>query len=393
LELSTYNTTTELVQKHVTQSHKTLGTYKCIVGAETEQFNKLLEKSTKICNLASEGQFNRQQAWLAYRCCYIPSMIYCLSAVSLNEKQLNNIQTKATAQFTRGCGFELTYPKALVHGPICFGGLGFCHLYVESNVLKIETLICHINKGTSLGEMMKVNLNWVQIHTGINTPFMLGKNHIDYIQDNWFIEICNFLMKCNASIRIKNIWRPQILRNLDKLIMTKINPNTVTKSQRMIINNWRMFFQVSSIAELINYAGDQIRSEFFYKNKQHGYESSTKYRWPKRHIPCSSTFHIWKDYITKITKCDSTRKLQKKLGMWSVNPTTTISIRSWIHKHQKYIVVLGENDLWYKHPLWKINISTAYYRVTNNPVVGAICFDALIPVDVMQEEQFYVVKC
>jgi hypothetical protein len=52
---------TELNQKHVTESHKTLGTYKCVVGVELELSNQLLLKSNKICNLEKGGQFDKQQ--------------------------------------------------------------------------------------------------------------------------------------------------------------------------------------------------------------------------------------------------------------------------------------------------------------------------------------------
>jgi hypothetical protein len=39
------------------------------------------------------------------------------------------------------CGYEMTLPKSIVHGPIGYGGLGFQHLYVESNINKISYVI------------------------------------------------------------------------------------------------------------------------------------------------------------------------------------------------------------------------------------------------------------
>jgi hypothetical protein len=102
-------------------------------------------------------------------------MVYSLTAVSMEEKQLTSIQKRATTQFTRMCGYEMTFPKAAVHGPKCFGGLGFKHLYVESNVNKIEAVICHVNKQTKLGKIMLMNLNWIQLHSGIRTPILEHK--------------------------------------------------------------------------------------------------------------------------------------------------------------------------------------------------------------------------
>jgi hypothetical protein len=54
----------------------------------------------------------------------------------MSEVQLQKIQQKATTQLTRMCGFEKSTPKAVVHGPVAFGGLGFHNLYTESNIQK-----------------------------------------------------------------------------------------------------------------------------------------------------------------------------------------------------------------------------------------------------------------
>jgi hypothetical protein len=99
-------------------------------------------------------------------------MVYSLTAVNLNEKQLTTIQRKATSNYTQAAGFETTFPKAIVHGPISFGGLGFLHLFVESNIGKIGTIICHINKKNALGKSKVTNLNWVQLHAGTGTPLL-----------------------------------------------------------------------------------------------------------------------------------------------------------------------------------------------------------------------------
>jgi hypothetical protein len=122
--LTTTEKSTALEQKEVFDSHKTLGCYKCVIGNENTQFDVLIEKSNKIASQIETGQLNKRQARLAHSCCYIPSMVYCLAAVNMTEAQLVKIQRKATTQFTRNCGFEMTTPKSIVHGPIAFGGIG-----------------------------------------------------------------------------------------------------------------------------------------------------------------------------------------------------------------------------------------------------------------------------
>jgi hypothetical protein len=84
LKLTTKIEPVKITQREVNESHKTLGTHKCIMGDETEQYKVLLEKSNGILTLAENSQFKRQQAWMGYSCFYIPSMVYSLVAVSMN---------------------------------------------------------------------------------------------------------------------------------------------------------------------------------------------------------------------------------------------------------------------------------------------------------------------
>jgi hypothetical protein len=86
-------------------------------------------------------------------------------------------------------GYECTFPKAVVHAPIDFGRLGFHHLYAESNTMKIEAIICHINNMTPLEDTMKNILSWVQIHSGKEMPILQNRQNINYVQDNWYKEI------------------------------------------------------------------------------------------------------------------------------------------------------------------------------------------------------------
>jgi hypothetical protein len=57
-------------------------------------------------------------------------------------------------------------------------------LKVESNPTKIESIMCHLNKNTKLGEKIRLNLNWIHLHIGIETPYLQYKKKLVYIKDN-----------------------------------------------------------------------------------------------------------------------------------------------------------------------------------------------------------------
>jgi hypothetical protein len=181
-----------LEQKEVNSCHKTLGTYKCLVGSEDDHYKFLKEKSDNLAKLTSSSQFNRRQAQRALNSCYVPALTYSLTAVNLNAVQIDKIQQPATTVYLRKCGYEMNFPRKLVYSPVIYGGIGFRQLSVESISKKIESLICHINDKSLLGKSMEIILNWTQLHTGLESSILTNDNDINYIQKNWFSQFVNF---------------------------------------------------------------------------------------------------------------------------------------------------------------------------------------------------------
>jgi hypothetical protein len=74
-----------ILQKEVTESHKTLGVFKTFSGTEEDHVTSLKTKSDNIITRLWSGQINRRQDKLAYNCNYIPAMVYSLPATRLTE--------------------------------------------------------------------------------------------------------------------------------------------------------------------------------------------------------------------------------------------------------------------------------------------------------------------
>jgi hypothetical protein len=386
---------TIITQKEVHQSHKTLGTYKCISGKETEQFNQLLNKSNKIALQIAKGQLNTRQAKLAYSCCYIPSMIYSLTAVSLTMKQLDQIQQKATTQLTRASGYEISFPKAVIHGPTEFGGLGFQKLYVESNVNKIESILCHINKQTTLGATMKMNINWIQMHSGIQQPFLETTNPLEYLQQNWFVEIRKFLVTSKATIKIKNLWIPTLLWTNDSMIMQQKILQKDTKRNQKIINNWRLYFKVLYKSEIINYSGDCVKPEFMRRDHTKEYTPASKLRWPIQEKPEQNRYRTWLNYIKEITGCDNNGRIcnkNQRLGTWSMDLEKTHKIHSWIHDTTHHIIICKDNGTNYQHNIIQESNGTSTYKKIGHILLHSFNTSDYRPIDTITLQTTIQVK-
>jgi hypothetical protein len=160
--------------------------------------------------------------------------------------------------YTSKCGYEMHFPRKVVYCPIGLRGLGFNQLHLVSSCIKLRL----ITSQTTLGKNMEMILNWTQLHSGLSCPILETTVNINYIQRNWFTQIREFLFNTISKIKIKTRWAPVIKRVNDFAIMDKIRP----VSKKVIFNNWKLFFQESTLSDIVNISGVYIEVKFIKKS-------------------------------------------------------------------------------------------------------------------------------
>jgi hypothetical protein len=272
-------------------------------------------------------------------------------------------------------GFEEKFPRAVVFGPTIFGGLGFRQLYVDSNCIKIETIICNINGTTSLGESIKININWIQLIVGSETPILESRDQIPHIERNWITAIRDFLIETNSTIKIKNLWKPSISREHDQILMDQVMTLDIPNTHKIIFNNYRIYFKVLTTSDLTNNEGTHIRPEFLNKTTAAGYKSTTKLKWPNQKMPSIKYFNIWTKILQEITNCSESGRLTNPLGSWL--------------SHQLIAVHDMKINMW-KHYLRSHTVRSSIYFNTNQPVeFPDMNMAEYEPIDVELQGTFY----
>ena len=172
-------------QKECQCHHKTLGVYKNILGDDTYQYRELLKKSNNMAQIASGAKMSKHQARVAFHMIYLPTINYSLPACSFTLQQTESIQAKALENFLPAMGWRRTSSRALVHGPLEYGGYDIPHLYALQGMQKLTTLINHIRANTELGQLFLTNINWIQLLSGRGVQFLSDNYKIEYLPENW----------------------------------------------------------------------------------------------------------------------------------------------------------------------------------------------------------------
>jgi hypothetical protein len=345
--------TQSLHQRDVSQSHKTRAVYKSIDGNETDHITYLTDKSNNLAALATTGQFNRSQSALAYFTSYVPGMMYSLPAMRLSEKILYRIQMKALAIFLQLNGYEETFPRAVVFGPKIYGGIEFKEIYSECTCRKVEALSCHVNAHSEIGIMGIVDLNWQQLHCGATQMFFEGGKDFNYVKDNWFMTIQEFINKVNMKIFIKGLWKPKLYRVHDIILMDVIRLLPMSKCDKTTTNNWRMYFQVTNLSNLTNHSGSRLQPWFYRRRDVASFVPNSKINWPIQKMPSMSTFRVWVNALHRIFQFADTGELTQHLGAWIANPLDIMKIASLVHIDHENLAAWDYNT-----NQWKIHLHT-----------------------------------
>jgi hypothetical protein len=307
-----------ITQKEVNKSHKTLGVYKAIDGNELEQITQLKIKSEAFGRKVQKASLSRKQANMAYKMVYIPSLKYGLPACSLTLDNINYIQNSALDKFLPAMGYEHGTPRALIHGPQEMGGVEIPHLFTEMLGMKIEAIISHIRANTVLGKSICINLNYLQLRAGIEKPILTCRDDLGYICPNWILHIRDYLIDINGSLDIKNVWIPIKQRQHDVILMQEFRLLGLSNSELRLVNNWRIFFQVSTLVELCNPEGNRIQPCFLTKPSGRivTKENPTNLRWPIQREPGKRGFALWLKCINTCFQPYNKGRINHQFGRW-----------------------------------------------------------------------------
>ena len=264
----------------------------------------------------------RKQARFAYNCKYFSSMRYGLPSCSLTKSTIDHIQQQPVEHFLSKMGYENKFPRAIVFAPPEYGGLNLPHLYSEMMVLKLETLISNIRSNIDLGKAILININLLQLISGIEKPIFNTPRELKYIDNNWLLHLRSFLIEINGFINIKSAWHQEPQRQHDLLLMESFIQRGFSIKELRLINLWRSFFQVNTLADICEPAeNSKIQNCFLVLPKGNIVmkKNRSKLNWPYQPEPGDKGFKLWCKAIKESFQLDITARIIKyNIGLWLV---------------------------------------------------------------------------
>jgi hypothetical protein len=151
-------------------------------------------------------------------------------------------------QFLPKMRFNKHTARAVVYGPKKCGEMGIKNLYVKQSLEQINIFMQHTRLESPLGNIMNINLDWVQLMAGIERLVFEDTRLLYHLEGEWSISIRKFLQATECQIKTTNRWKPQLEREKDKCIMDVIRAHTIKQGKK--INRCRVCLQVTTIADI-----------------------------------------------------------------------------------------------------------------------------------------------
>jgi hypothetical protein len=73
--------------------------------------------------------------------------------------------------------------------------------------MKLELVISHIRAGSALGKLYRININYLQLHSGVETPVLESSKELSSLEQNWLTQFREFLITVNGKLKIRDLWR------------------------------------------------------------------------------------------------------------------------------------------------------------------------------------------
>jgi ribonuclease HI len=319
------------------ESQKLLGVMKNPMGDQQDEITRLKQKSDNIAKRINTNKMTRAEAKLAYEAFYIPAVRYSLNITSINQMDMESIQSKAVLAFLAAQGFNRHMPREVVFAPTLFQGLGMRHMYDMQGADSTRLLLQELNQEGSMTQKMLISLlDTIQLEAGIGKPILENCKALAYIEWGWIPQIRDFLWHINGQI-IGATETPKIYRENDQYLMDSPLIETLSRRDQIYIHRCRLHLQVETLSDITTSDGQHINAAWRHANTDK--PSVSIVRWPRQKSPHKAVWKVWTKFLDS-SFCTTKNKLRIQLGKWHTNNPT--------RNYQAYFVQ-DQNALWIQH--------------------------------------------
>jgi hypothetical protein len=131
----------ELQQLEPGQAERTLGVRLAPDGNMDAQFEYMKTTASNWSKKLRTGHLPRHLTWKAWRTTILKTLEYPLPVTTLSRPQCNKLTSILASAALPRCGIVRSFPRAILHAPLKYGGFQIPDLYVEQGISHVQRLL------------------------------------------------------------------------------------------------------------------------------------------------------------------------------------------------------------------------------------------------------------
>ncbi len=122
---------------------------------------------------------------------------------------------------------------------------------------KLKLLIGSMRLNDKVGQLLKIQLSWLQLFAGVSIPILEHAMEILYLPIGWIINVHRHLVENNIQVVVRSVWKPTIQRTEDRVIMDVVRSHTPDWAWEGI-NRCRLYLKANTIADISTVDGKYV---------------------------------------------------------------------------------------------------------------------------------------
>jgi len=277
---------------------QTLGVFISPDGNGKYQIHQSLQKAKDFRGKLRNSSLSQLAQWKAVESIVEPSIMYPLVNTFYSSLDIQPIESINSQLRCSALGLNIHFSRALLYGPLSFGGLGLPSPTHKNTRNRINYLLFNIKRQTAAGQKFDISLIYTQLEIGTFQQFLSTPYHqfghlatISMVAQIWRkTEPLGLHLKPSNNVT----WVPAPLHPCDFSIMD-LATSIYDKKGSTIINQCRIYLQIISICDLLLFDTMPIHPDFL--NGARPPSRISHILWPDFPRPPSKFWRLWGHFI------------------------------------------------------------------------------------------------
>ena len=244
---------------------RTLGVFLSPTSEWTKQIEVLKAKMDKLAGRLLTSSLSFDDVRVFYQSIYSPSIRYVLPALSIDEKHLEEIQTRSIEALLIRKGFNRHLPRRITHGPQAWGSLSIPDIKTEGGwslpdqgISSCPLWGLRTRQTDDILSQVFPDGEWPGL-----SSFGGSQSFISWLTPTWIMSLHAFILKNhNITITLTDCWYfLPCCKHAQYLVEPALTGLSFNSSEYEHINCVRMHFQVATLSNISDGNGQTVNKD------------------------------------------------------------------------------------------------------------------------------------